>query len=153
MSTDDENNAFVTELNNAGTPLINYRNNDKIVISDEFCSCGKTSRIIKEVEGRVGDYIICQDGSRKSFYILSYIIRESMNGKYQGGIKQFRVIQDQNNFVLELVPGVNFNNEIANFIKQRMRHEIGKDIEIQVRVIEKIQREASGKLRYFIRNS
>ena len=151
LSTDQENNTCVTELNNLGTPLINYFNGDKIVISEEFCSCGKTSRIIKEVEGRISDFILCQDGSRKSSLILSYIIRESMNTKYHGSIKQFRVVQNKNHFLLEMVPGLAYDKNVEEVIKNKMRCEIGKDIDIHV--TEAICREASGKLRYFIRKS
>ncbi len=151
VSTDINNNALVTELFNNAMPLINYRNDDKIVISNKQCSCGRTSRIIDRIEGRVGDYVFCPDGTKLNSIIFAYIVRESVENGYKGSIKQYRVIQSKNKFALEFVPGINYNNKVSEIIKKRMYKEIGKDIEIEIKLVQQIKREKSGKLRIFIR--
>lgn len=153
ISTDNDNNASVTELNNHGTPLINYQNNDRIKVSDKYCNCGRTSRLIENVEGRVSDYILCSNGVKKSAILISYIVKDAMNSKYIGSVKQFRLVQKKNKFLFEFVPGERFNAKVIDEIKSRMVKEIGDDIQIDTKLRKRITREKSGKLRYFIRNS
>jgi len=153
IATDINNNAFVTELFNNSMPLINYKNDDKIVISNDYCTCGRTSRLISTIEGRIGDYILCPDGTKKNSLILAYIIRESVEDGFKGSIKQYRIIQNRNKFLLEFVAGKYYNTKVLEVIKKRMYKEIGKEIEIEVKLVPKIQREKSGKQRIFIRES
>jgi len=153
ISADLNNNSFVTELFNNGTPLINYKNDDKIVISDDYCKCGRTSRLISEIKGRVGDYILCPDGTKINSFMLAYIIREAVEVGFKGSIKQFRVIQNKNKFLLEFVPGENYCTEVTDIIKKKMSNEIGKEIQIEIKLVPQIEREKSGKLRTFIRES
>ena len=153
IATDINNNAFVTELFNNSMPLINYKNDDKIVISNDYCTCGRTSRLISSIEGRTGDYILCPDGTKKNSFILAYIIRESVEDGFKGSVKQYRIIQNKNKFLLEFIAGKNYNTKVSEIIKKRMYKEIGKEIEIEIKLVPQIQREKSGKLRIFIRES
>lgn len=153
ITTDINNNAIVTELFNNSMPLINFKNDDKILISNDYCTCGRTSRLIIRIEGRVGDYILCPDGTKKNSFVLAYIIRESVEEGYKGSIKQYRVIQNENKFLMEFVPGENYTEEVSDIIKKRMHKEIGQEIEIEIKLVPQIKREKSGKLRIFIRAS
>ena len=109
--------------------------------------------MISTIEGRIGDYILCPDGTKKNSLILAYIIRESVEDGFKGSIKQYRIIQNRNKFLLEFVAGKYYNTKVLEVIKKRMYKEIGKEIEIEVKLVPKIQREKSGKQRIFIRES
>lgn len=58
VETDADNNLIFTDLDNFAMPYIRYKNDDQAIISDQPCSCGRKSRLIKQVLGRTCDYII-----------------------------------------------------------------------------------------------
>ncbi len=145
------NEAYVTELRNDAMPLINYFNNDRITISDKQCKCGRTSRIIEKVEGRVDDYIMKPNGSKTSQYIFYYIVKEINDMDSENSIKKYKVIQKDNNFTWLIERDKNYNKEIEIYILERMKKEIGDDIRVDFKIVENIPREKSGKLRFFIR--
>ncbi|MGC9780293.1 MAG: phenylacetate--CoA ligase family protein [Candidatus Heimdallarchaeota archaeon] len=76
-----EENGFVTITNlyNYGMPFIRYQNEDMAAISDEFCGCGRISRLLNPIIGRISDNIITPQGKiihGKFFTHLFYNIPE-----------------------------------------------------------------------------
>jgi len=140
-----------TELYNDYMPLINYQNGDKVILSNKLCSCGRTSRIINRIEGRVDDMVVRPDGTKISQYIFYYIMKEINDIGYEGSVKKYLVVQKENDFNILVVPGANYGIEVEKFIKQRMYKEIGSEIQIDIKKVTEIKREKSGKLRFFIR--
>jgi phenylacetate-CoA ligase len=53
----------ISNLLNRGTVLLNYQMNDLASLSDERCPCGRTLRLLTELEGRVEDIITLADGT------------------------------------------------------------------------------------------
>lgn len=151
LITDQDNNVIVTEIYNDSMPLINYRIGDKIKISAMPCSCGRSSRIIEYIEGRENDYIISPSGQRLSQYIFYYIMKELEDIGFSGAIQKYKVLQERNKFILNIMIGPTFNDKCLNYIKERMKEQIGIGIEVTFNVVEKIELERSGKLRFFKR--
>jgi len=151
ITSDNDNNVIVTELYNNAMPLINYVNNDRIVISDKLCNCGRTSRLVDIIEGRVDDTVKCTDGSEKTHLIFHLIFAELHYEECKNSIKQFKITQNKYNFFVEIIPDQNFNQNAVTYIKKRMFEEIGDEIQIEVKIVANIPREKSGKLRVFIR--
>jgi len=152
MYTNDRNEAIVTELYNDSIPLINYKNDDIITISDKYCSCGRTSRIIDEVKGRVSGYIVKTNGTKINQVILPIIFMELNEGKFKESVKKFQVIQRYDKFIVKIIPLNNFNDSCKEYIRKRFFEEIGFDIEIKFEIVESIERDKSGKFRIFIRH-
>jgi len=140
---------IVTELYNESTPLINYKNDDEIIIVEEKCKCGRTSRLIKEVKGRVSGYILKTDGSKINQGILISIFME-LNEKISNAVRKFKVYQKKNKLKIKIVPMDNFNNDCKDFICKRLYEHVGNDILIEFDIVNKIEREKSGKLVYFV---
>ncbi len=152
IHTDEDNNAYVTELYNDRMPLINYRNEDRLVISKDYCSCGKTSRVIKEIKGRNSDVIKCQDGTVKSAMIFPFIVRDALNGCYDGAIEQFRFVQKEKDaFELDLVKGPKYMKGMSTLIKSCFHKEIGDAVNFDINFVNSIEREPSGKRRFFVK--
>lgn len=141
----------VTELFNDSMPLINYMNEDSIVVSPNRCKCGRTSRVIEKVEGRINDYVIRQDGSKLSQYFFYYLIKELDDEGYSNSIIKYKVVQTGMRFKFYIEDGLNYNSGCEKYIKNRMCNEIGKSITIEFEKVESIPREKSGKLRFFKR--
>lgn len=153
MYTNDKNEAIVTEFENRSMPLINYKNDDVVIISDKMCECGRTSRVIDRVDGRVSGYIIKEDGTKVNQVIIPVIFLELYNSEVKNSVKKFQIIQRGNNFTVKIVPIPNFNNKSKEFIKHRLIEEIGNEINVEFELVEKIERDKSGKFRIFIRES
>ncbi len=153
IHTDDKNNSIVTELHNNGMPLINYVNNDRLEISNDYCSCGRTSRLVKKISGRVSDYIIAPDGSEITDGIFYYIIAELADVNLNNSVIQYKVYQNKNDFLVEIVAGENYKVEVANYIEKRMKEQIDEKINVNIKLVEAIKRDKSGKLRVFVQNS
>ncbi len=151
--TNDENEAIVTEFENRSMPLINYKNDDVIIISDKMCVCGRTSRIIDRVDGRVSGYIVKNDGTKVNQVIIPVIFLELYSHEIKNSVKKFQIIQRGNNFMVKIVPLANFNDKSKEFIKNRLIEEIGENIEIEFDIVDQIKRDKSGKFRIFINES
>jgi len=151
MFTNGENEAIVTEFFNDSVPLINYKNEDIILISDNYCSCGRTSRIISDVKGRVSGYIKKSNGSRINQLILPIIFRKFYEDKYKNTIRKYKVIQKGKTFTVKIVPLEDFNQECEDYVRKRMYEEIGDDIVVKFDIVDIIERDKSGKFTIFNR--
>ncbi len=149
--TNNKNEAIVTELFNDSIPLINYKNDDLILVSDKYCSCGVTSRIIKEVQGRVSGYIVKPDGSRINQLIIPIIFRKFYEDKFKRMIRKYKVIQKGNTFIIKIIPLDNYNSECEDYVQKRMYEEIGNDINIKFEKVNEIKRNKNGKFTFFER--
>jgi phenylacetate-CoA ligase len=149
LYVNERSEVIVTELFNESTPLINYKNDDEITITEEKCKCGRTSRLIKEVKGRVSGYISRTDGSKVNQGILISIFTE-LNDSRSNVVRKFKVYQKKNKLKIKIVPMDNFNNECKDFICKSLYEHVGNDILIEFDIVSKIEREKSGKLVYFV---
>jgi len=149
IHTNNENEAIVTELHNDSMPLINYKNDDLVLISENNCECGRTSRVIDEVKGRVAGYIIRPDGSKINQVIINRILIQLDKGEFINTVKKFQVIQKGQTFVVKIEPLENFRNGCKDFISKRLYEEIGNEINIKFEIVDKIERDKSGKYRIF----
>ncbi len=154
ISTNYKNEAIVTELDNDSMPLINYKNDDVLIISKDYCKCGRSSRVISEIKGRVTGYITRPDGSKINQIIINLILLQlNKKNEFKNTIKIFQVIQRQNEFLVKIVPLKNFKKESQKYIRKRLIEEIGESIDIKFDVVSDLDRDKSGKLRIFIDES
>jgi phenylacetate-CoA ligase len=144
------NNEIVsTELHNYCTPLINYKNDDKVIFSNEPCKCGRTLKTISEIQGRLDDFVQCPDGRELSQYILYYMFKTIDGNYFPGSVDQYKVLQKKFHFKIQVVKGSNWKNEVISFITEYLKKNIGNDITIEFEFLPAIPREKSGKLRFF----
>lgn len=149
--TDDISFAHITEFFNNSMPLINYKNDDKIVISDKECNCGRSLRVIDDLIGRESGYIRKTDGTKLNQGILISIFIGLNEEGFEESVKKFKIVQKGNEFRIFIVPLNHYNKKVENHIKDKMYSEIGNNIKIKFILKDKIEREKSGKLRYFVR--
>ena len=149
ISTDDDQNAIITDLFNDKMPLLCYKNEDRMVLSNRLCDCGRTLKIIDRIEGRSGSLIKCPDGSEKNMYLFYKIISDVQKNVKDNCIQQFKVFQNGMNFKFEIIPKEGFDESVSNYIIKKMEDEIGKGIKTKIVLVESIKREKSGKLKFF----
>ena len=140
----------VTELFHYAAPLIRYNVADLAKSSqDQHCPCGRGLPVIDSVEGRSSQLIALPNGQKVHTEIFHYISDAiSENG---GGIKHFRVIQKkESEFQVEVVPDENYTSKTMEYLASEFKRFLGKEIILDVREVDEISRDKSGKLRYFI---
>jgi phenylacetate-CoA ligase len=79
----------VTDLLNRADVLVNYRLGDLAVLSGDPCPCGRSSRVLTELEGRSDDVVRLADGTFVHPLLLEGPIR-----RHGPGILRFQVVQE-----------------------------------------------------------
>lgn len=140
----------VTELNNIAMPLIRYRTGDFGAWSDQSCPCGRTLGVLDAVYGRAYDFIVSPDGRRFHAEFLMYIFEEAQ--RHRVGISQFKVEQTSaDGLHVSVVPAPNgFSTEEESRLVKRIQELLGAQMRIDVRRVDRIPREASGKMRVIV---
>ncbi|OGD46811.1 hypothetical protein A3K70_00015 [Candidatus Bathyarchaeota archaeon RBG_16_48_13] len=147
VSPGERGEIVCTSLVNHAMPLIRYRLEDVGIPVEEQCSCGRTLPLLKKVEGRMDDFLIAMDGRVISGQIFSPFPFENWEKE---GIRQFRVIQERRD-KLTIQLAVNdssyFDALVLENARRRLQQLFGEDMIVEFQILEKIDRDSSGKLR------
>ena len=88
----------ISNLVNRGTVLLNYRLGDLATILTEGCDCGRTTRLLSELEGRVSEFVRLRDGSMFTPTTLSDLMEP------YGEVIRYQLVQvESDRFDLQLV--------------------------------------------------
>ncbi|MBT2153192.1 phenylacetate--CoA ligase family protein [Pseudoalteromonas tetraodonis] len=134
-----------TNFNNSLYPLIRYKTGDHVVLSDEpNCSCGRVYPIVEAIEGRVGDYLLAEDGQK--VHILNHI------PKGVEGLIATQFIQDKKNEITILVvtDKEKFDQKQISILIANAKSRLGMSITFDVKKVEKLPRTNNGKIRQAI---
>ena len=139
----------VTELNNNAMPLIRYKLGDFGVLTGEKCNCGRNLPVIDKIYGRQYDVVVNKQGRKFHGEYFMYIFEETK--KRNMGIEQFQVVQKSTNqFVIKIIPSGEYGTLCEEFIKNKIAEGFGDDTKVDFLIVEKIERENSGKMRLII---
>jgi phenylacetate-CoA ligase len=132
VATDFTNNVF---------PFIRYHTGDTAIWEpDSFrCPCGRSSPVVRSIEGRTEDYIVTPEGRR--IMRLDYIFKDSSE------IKEAQVVQNKLG-VIEILY-ISRNNEKIDTkkIKSNVAKYISAELIVEFRELSSIPREENGKFR------
>lgn len=134
-----------TNFNNSLFPLIRYKTGDFVALSTKGeCPCGRVFPIVDHIKGRVGDYLISEDGQK--VHILNHIPK---------GIKgliatQFTQDCHQQIKVLVVVESSIFIAAQELQLIKNVRDRLGKSINVTVEVVDSIPKTKNGKSRQAI---
>lgn len=137
--------AVISGLESWVQPFIRYRTGDIVRLSRDLPSCGRGLHRIQEISGRVTDFLVRRDGTIMHALAGIYVLREVE------GVKEFKVIQHSvDNIEVLVVAGPAWNEQARRRIVQGLQRRLGDEISIQVRPVEEIAPESSGKHRYVV---
>lgn len=150
--TNELNEIISTELENDLTPLINYKIGDKIITSEEICTCGRTLKLINRIDGRIGsDDILKPDGSTMNYLFFDKMIKNMSETDLWGRIKRFQVIQKGYDFKIYLIKGDNYTDNVSNYIIDYVKKGVSINADVKIIFVDDIKSEKSGKYRIFKR--
>jgi len=137
--------AVLTGLCSQAQPFIRYRTGDVVRRSDDHCKEGRGLHVIGEVMGRTTDFIVRSDGTIMHALAVIYVLRTI------DGIEEFKFIQHTvNNVEILVVANNRWKNEAKAAITQGIQARLGDNVQVEIRLVDVIAPEASGKYRYVV---
>ncbi len=134
----------ITDLGGYAMPLIRYEIGDMGIYSEHACSCGVTLPLMDIVEGRKEDFIRTRDGKLVHAAYLCYTLKDD-------AIHEFKMYQKSlDRFLVQIVKSPRFDSDSEQRLLINLRSALGDGVSIIFEYLERIPREVSGKLRYFV---
>ena len=135
----------VTHLATRDYPFVRYRTGDVGVLSDDACPCGRGLPVLSEIQGRSTDFVISADGTVMHGLALIYVLRDIP------GVASFKIVQETTQLTTVFVePGKLFESDDIGRIEAGLKRRLGESVTIDVKVVDVVPAEASGKFRYVI---
>ncbi len=131
-------------LHNRAMPLIRYDTGDLAELDDlEPCACGRRSRTVRRIVGRIEDIVITPDGR--------HVGRLDAAFKYSPGVRLSRIVQDRVESIrVELVRGPTYRPSDAETIERELRARLGDAIAIEFEFVADIPPERNGKIKFVV---
>ncbi len=142
----EQGETVCTSLVNYAMPFIRYVLGDSGTHIQDECSCGRPLPLMKILEGRKDDFFTALDGR-----ILSPLLAVPywIFGEKAETIKQIRVIQERRDkLTIEIVgPETLLDVEVQQNARREITKVFGEGMQVEFQLKDKIERDASGKLR------
>ena len=137
--------AVITSLVSAAQPFVRYRTGDVVRLSTATAADGRGLHVIDEVAGRKTDFVVAPDGRIMHALALIYVVRALP------GIAQFKCVQRAlDRIEVQIVPAAGWDDAGAHAVVAGMQARLGDDVAVEVRLLEDIPPERSGKHRYVV---
>jgi phenylacetate-CoA ligase len=136
----------VTDLFNYATPMIRYRLGDYAKLAQSHCECGRNFPVLESIHGRAYDVIQLPSGKRVHPEAVIYVF-EAIQSE-TNAFDQFQVVQeDARRILVRIIPNAKWTDSIHKKLLNDLQRDISNDVEFEVRFVDEIKREPSGKLR------
>jgi phenylacetate-CoA ligase len=137
--------AVITGLTSAAQPFIRYRTGDVLRLAREPAAGGQGLHVIAEVTGRQTDFVVAADGRVMHALAVIYVLRAVP------GIAQFKCVQHAiDRMEVMIVPDAHWNDAASHAVVAGLRARLGDTLRVEVRMLDEIPPEASGKHRYVV---
>ena len=140
-STENDASMVVSTLYNGAMPLLRYEIGDTGRLLGDPCPCGRGLPLMVPTRGRIADYLTLPDGLRLSPYAVTCAL-ESVPG-----IRRYQVRQTQHDRVhMAAVLDAAAGSGTTRHIKQCLGNVL-PGIRVEVSLVDRFEREPSGKFR------
>jgi len=140
LPSDQTGIIHITSLTNDCMPFIRYNTGDLAAISEEYCSCGLKTRLLRNLEGRTDDIITTADG--RKIGRLDHIFKQGSD------IREAQIVQEKAGvFTFKIVPGRDFDKQSIEAIRKQAIARLGKKSHVTLELVESITRTSMGKFK------
>jgi len=141
----EEGEAVITSLVSEAQPFIRYRTGDVVKRSGRVDPGGRGLDVLDAVVGRQTDFIVAADGRIMHALAVIYVLRAIP------GVEQFKLIQHAVDQVeVQVVPDTRWNEAARAAVTEGLRARLGSALAIDLKLLDSIAPEASGKHRYVV---
>jgi phenylacetate-CoA ligase len=132
-----------TSLVNYAMPFIRYHTGDVCSAPLGSCACGRWGLVVSQIDGRQEDYILLRDG--RMLGRLDHIFKDAVN------VLEAQIVQKKaGEAVVRIVPRHNWSQRDAGTLREEFRKRAGPLLDVTIEYCEKLERTASGKLRFVV---
>ena len=141
----EEGEAVITSLVSEAQPFIRYRTGDVVRRTDRTDPGGRGLAVLDAVVGRQTDFIVAADGRIMHALAVIYVLRAIP------GVGQFKLVQHTvDRMEVQVVPDMRWNDGAREAVIQGLRTRLGLELNIDLKLLDAIAPEASGKHRYVV---
>jgi phenylacetate-CoA ligase len=145
--SDEMGEIVTTGLNNFAYPLIRYKTMDLGTFSDEECKCGRKYKLIKNIEGRLQEFIVTKTGRLISMTAIN------MHSDVFDHVKQFQFYQDNpGEVMLNIIKCASYSEIDTKYIHEELLKKMGNDVNLTLKFVDNIPQTRQGKHRFLIQN-
>lgn len=139
----DYGRLIVTAFTTEGTPLIRYDIGDMIELKDGTCTCGNNNPLVKQILGRVDDYVYSPQIGKINLGNVSNSLKDTY------GIVLFQVVQNElDKITINMVIDEElYSDKVEKQFLSNWRDRVGDSMEIKLNKVDDIAVEKSGKFR------
>jgi len=142
----EEGRIVVTDLVNRGMPLIRYRVEDRGILSDRSCPCGRALPLLEKVTGRTADFLVRAD---RTLVAGVSLVERTLTAI--PGLEQMQIVQEAiGSFSLKVVSSAGYGVASEEALRAELRSVFGADTDVRIETVERIPQEPSGKYRFSI---
>ena len=141
----EEGEAVITSLVSEAQPFIRYRTGDVVRRSGRIDPGGRGLAVLDAVVGRQTDFIVAADGRIMHALAVIYVLRAIP------GVGQFKLIQHAvDRLEVLIVPDARWDDAARAAVIDGLRARLGTVLEVDLKLLDVIAPEASGKHRYVV---
>jgi phenylacetate-CoA ligase len=142
VSPGERGKVVATSLFRFSTPMIRYRVGDICTLSDDKCACGREMPLIKNIDGRLVDFIELPNGQQIPPYAIMSLLQNI------SGIGRYQIIQEtQNKIVAKIEKSKDFDQTTITNIRDVCTKLFSSDIQLEIDTIEQFPIEIGKKFR------
>lgn len=130
----DDGDLFVTCFHRKATPIIRYSTGDVARSVAGECPCGRGLPLMRNIQGRVLDYILTTQGR----HISPHQILNALT--VTEGVEQFKVTQREDLFIEVRIKGIAANADHMILRVQDVCRELFGETPLDVKLVEKMER-------------
>ncbi len=139
---------IITDLVNRAMPMIRYEIGDYAIAAEGKCPCGLALPRLKEVSGRVADFLYTPD--KKPVFGISILDTFII---HIPGFKQVQIVQDKYDFLdFYIVRDNDYSENSLGILKKNVEEIFGPKMQYDVHFVERIEQTERGKFRFSICN-
>jgi phenylacetate-CoA ligase len=140
----EQGKIVITDLAAYEMPMIRYDIGDIGSYTEKICSCGINLPLMEIVEGRKEDFIRTQRGKLVHAAYLCYTLKDD-------AVYEFKMYQKAlDSFLVQIVKSPKFGPGSEAILDRKLRSALDADVKIIFEYVDRIPRDISGKLRYFV---
>jgi phenylacetate-CoA ligase len=129
-------------------PFIRYRTGDIGIYTENKCSCGRHYPLLKNIEGRVQDYIVSKKGHLAPLTSVYHLIAFASNN-----VKECQLYQKKKGeVIINIIKEKNYSKSDSDRIMKNFKSRAGNDFDFNINFMDKIERTKRGKFRFLIQD-
>ena len=135
---------YVTALANPTLPLIRFELTDQVTFLDTPCACGSAHQLIADVQGRLDDVFTYPGGQVVHPHVFAAQLRRDPR------VVEYQVRQTPAGAEVLVVGGSDDPTALARDLAAELARHGVPDPAVEVRPVDRLERQAAGKVRLFL---